>query len=155
LASLKSSFEAKTTTQLRTSILESDKLMKDLDPGMALTHQQQPLLYRRQEVLASSDSLRNDMEELRKILHLLLTSSSSSGSLREDAVTQAPILTSTNITHDDQRRLDALRLRMEGFQTRTQDMVAKVDHLVQTYHGLISAASEKFVIADEAIRMRE
>jgi hypothetical protein len=42
---------------------------------MALMHQQQPLLYRHQEVLAASgSSLQTDIEELGKIVHFLLTS---------------------------------------------------------------------------------
>ncbi len=48
------------------------KLLKELDPGIALTHQQQPLLYKRQQVLACSEELTTDFHELENILNLLL-----------------------------------------------------------------------------------
>ena len=57
----------------RESWKECQKLLNELDPGIALTHQQQPLLYKRQQVLASSDELTKDFSELDIILKLLLS----------------------------------------------------------------------------------
>ena len=156
LDSIKAAVEKHTTSQFRDTWQESEKLFQELNPGMALTHQQQPLLYRRQEILASADALRTDMEELRKILHLLLTSQSAiSGPLREDHVTQAPIITQLSISYEDERRLDALRLTMEDLQNRTEKLMRKMDHMLECYHAIMMAASEKIVLADETILMRE
>lgn len=58
---------------------EIQKLLRELDPGIALTHQQQPLLYKRQQVLASSDELFKDFSELDLILKLLLTGTKTDG----------------------------------------------------------------------------
>lgn len=58
---------------------EMEKLLRELDPGIALTHQQQPLLYKRQQVLASSDELSRDFSELDLILKLLLTGTKTNG----------------------------------------------------------------------------
>ncbi|VEU39229.1 unnamed protein product [Pseudo-nitzschia multistriata] len=55
------------------------KMLRELDPGIALTHQQQPLLYKRQQVLASSDELFKDFAELDLILKLLLTGTKIDG----------------------------------------------------------------------------
>ena len=130
--------------------------MKELDPGMALTHQSQPLLYRRQEILADSDSLKQDMDELRKILHLLLTSQqATAGPLREEQVTQAPIITAPSISHEDQKRLDTLRIILLDISSRSKKLVSRVDNMLECYHAVMTAASEKFVLADESISHRE
>jgi hypothetical protein len=153
---IKSAMDSHTTSQFRDTWQESDKLFRELDPGIALTHQQQPLLYRRQEILASADTMQRDMEELRKILHLLLTSQpSTSGPLREDQVTQAPIITGASVSDEGERRLDALRLSLVDLNTRTTQLVGKMDNMLECYHTIISAASEKCVLADEAIGLRE
>jgi len=55
------------------------KLLKELDPGIALTHQQQPLLYKRQQVLACSDELQQDFGELESLLKLLLSGTKVDG----------------------------------------------------------------------------
>jgi hypothetical protein len=52
--------------------IECIKLLNELDPDIGLTHQQQPLLYKRQQVLASSYDLIKDFSELNIILNLLL-----------------------------------------------------------------------------------
>ena len=156
LDAIKSAVETHTTSQFRDTWQESEKLFQELNPGMALTHQQQPLLYRRQEILASADALRTDMEELRKILHLLLTSQPAiSGPLREDHVTQAPIITQLSISYEDERRLDALRLTLQDLQNRTQKLMRKMDQTLECYHTIMTAASEKIVLADETILMKE
>jgi hypothetical protein len=156
LDTAKSTMDARTTSQFRDICLESEKLMKELDPGMALTHQSQPLLYRRQEILASSESLKRDMDELRNILHLLLTSQPAhTDHLREEQVTQAPIITAPSISHEDERRLDALRLLLLDITARSEKLVSSMDNMLECYHTVVTAASEKFVLADETISHSE
>lgn len=58
---------------------EIRKLLRELDPGIALTHQQQPLLYKRQQILAASGDLHRDFGELNAILGLLLSGTRSDG----------------------------------------------------------------------------
>jgi hypothetical protein len=142
-----------TTTQFRETWQESQKLFRDLDPGMALTHQQQPLLYRRQEVLAASSSLERDMQELSKLLHLLKPrNDDNSKPLREDQVTQAPILTNFQISPQDEKRLDDVRLTTDDLSKRIQALVTRTDTLLESYHTIMAVASEKVVLADEAIK---
>jgi hypothetical protein len=52
--------------------IECIKLLQELDPDIGLTHQQQPLLYKRQQILASSTDMKNDFHQLNLILNLLL-----------------------------------------------------------------------------------
>ena len=61
-----------------------DRLFQKLNPGSALTHQgaasfEKPFLYRRQEVLASRDSLREDLDRLGRIRDLILASTTAAG----------------------------------------------------------------------------
>ncbi|OEU08025.1 hypothetical protein FRACYDRAFT_250245 [Fragilariopsis cylindrus CCMP1102] len=78
---------------------ECIKLLKELDPDIGLTHQQQPLLYKRQQILASSSDMKNDFHQLDMILNLLLkdtrvgycgnSGNSSSGGSAATATTSA------------------------------------------------------------------
>ena len=174
LNGIQAAMDKHATPQFKTTWNESQTLLRELDPGAGLTHQQQPLLYKRQEVLAASESLKSDMNELSQVLHLLLTSqarqdskgstlltptkkdttavpASVASTLREDQVTQAPILTSMKVSPEDQRRLDALRLTIEDLNSRTQKVMMKLDHMVECYHSVVTAASEKCILADEAL----
>lgn len=183
LDAIQATVDKHTTAQFRSMWKESRGLLKDLDPGMGLTHQQQPLLYKRQEVLAAASSLQTDMGEMSKILHLLMTSQpqnaaraagadpkasrNTASTLREDQVTQAPVLllgtpssdnkgtVNSMASPEDQRRLDALRLTVEDLNGRTQNLVARMDQVLECYYSVMSAASEKCILADEAILARE
>ena len=84
---------------------EMNQYLQDLDPGAALTHQQSiggPLIYRRQEVLASADELKRNMQYVSEILNLLmigqnmppLTLSSSSSATTSAASSGAGIRSS-------------------------------------------------------------
>ena len=175
LDTVKQQIDVLTTASFRETWAEIQNLLVDLDPGMALTHQQQPLLYRRQEVLAAASSLENDMRELSTMMHLLkqgqtntATTTSSGGTtttatntansvgslLREDQVTQAPILTNFTISPEEERRLDALRLTLQDMQGRVQALMGRTDQLLESYHTVMAAASEKIVMADEAIAQK-
>lgn len=157
LNALQATVDKHTTPQFRSVWKESMDLLRELDPGPGLTHQQQPLLYKRQEVLAAAETLEKDMGELAKILHLLSQgrASASSTPLREDAVTQAPILTNLSVSPEDQRRLDALRVTFEDLNTRTRVMALRLNQLLECYHSVMSAASEKCILADELLSARE
>ncbi|CAJ1953919.1 unnamed protein product [Cylindrotheca closterium] len=144
-----------TTAAFRETWNESQALFKELDPGMALTHQQQPLLYRRQEVLASAATLDKDMQELSKIMHLLQPHTEKGKGLREDQVTQAPILTSYQITPSDEQRLDQVRLTMDDLSRRLQQVIVRTDAMLESYHTIMAVASEKVVMADETIKAKE
>lgn len=178
---------------------ESEALLRDLDPGSALTYQlsawtttgpsssssstltstsfQQPILYRRQEILGAAESLQHDMELLKQALQLLqiastTTSSSSSSShtaattttsasstpplLREEQVTQAPILVNIpSMSQDDWQRLERMQAQLMELQQRCVQAQRRIQRLVEQYHTIILAVSEKLVLADEQLKEKE
>ena len=146
------------TTSLKQLWEESDKLMQELDPGSALTHQQQiaaPILYRRQQVLASADSLQRDMQQVGDILTLLAIGQpqmiTKDNAISEMQVTKAPILTqSVPPSPADQERLVQVEKSLYETRQHVESMAARMDRLVASYHALVSAVSEKMVLADEA-----
>lgn len=140
---------------------ESDKLMMELDPGSALTHQQQiaaPLLYRRQAVLASADQLQHNMQKVHDILTLLaigqaqIITNDHTTPISEMQVTKAPILTQTvPPSLADQERLRKVEKNLVETQQQIESIAAHMDRLVSGYHSLVSVVSEKIVLADEAL----
>ena len=112
------------------------KLLKELDPGIALTHQQQPLLYKRQQVLACSDELMTDFGHLETILKLLLSgtkvnagdattlSTSSSSSTTTTTTTKAktsnPMKTPTKAKSAAQQQQQTLEQAKEKAQEKLQ-----------------------------------
>jgi hypothetical protein len=162
LDAVQSTMEQHTSLSFRETLKESIQLMDELDPGMALTHQQQPLLYRRQQVLAGAKTLETDMDQLSQLLHLLLTSQlpnttpnngTTTKLLRQEQVTQAPILVSSVTIHpEDERRVDALRLNLQDLSRRTQTLATQMDLVLECYHTVMMAASEKCVLAEERMR---
>lgn len=163
LEELKALYESTTESSFRESCTESEKLMRDLDAGTALTHQTSvsstPLYYRRQEVLSSSDDLKADLDHLSQMLHLLLVSQAPRESgqdlLREEEVTQAPIVNIPSTSREDEKRLDLVQANLDDLQGRAKGIASRVDALLQLYSSLISTASEKLVLADEEISSRE
>eukprot|EP00977_Amphora_coffeiformis_P028240 scaffold34916_cov170-Amphora_coffeaeformis.AAC.4 len=139
---------------------ESDKLMRELDPGSALTHQQQiaaPILYRRQQVLASAESLQQNMAAVMEILTLLSIGqpqiiNNDNTPVSEMQVTKAPILTQTAPPSlEDQERLRKVENVLHETQQQVESIAARMDRLVGAYYRLVAAVSEKMVLADEAI----
>jgi len=182
-----------------------NKLLKELDPGIGLTHQQQPLLYKRQQVLASSDELQVNFKELNKMLALLTKatrgdatnngvgeqtsedkklkggsqktkkddkgsdkkdetqdktkaaasttkSTSSTQELREDQVTQAPILTEHYaISPAEEARVNALRIKLKDLLDRSTKLQKDMHHYLECYFTAVTACSQKLVRADEKI----
>lgn len=163
LEDLKNFYEEKTDPAFRESFLESERLLQELDAGTALTHQTSvsstPLYYRRQEVLAASKELKTDFEQLNQILNLLLVSQpprdAAGGSLREEEVTQAPIVTIPPVSEENAKRLDQLQTSIGDLTGRTQSVAGRVDALLKLQQALIATISEKLVAADEAIAAKE
>lgn len=157
LNALELKIKASTPSSLHATWDESDRLLQDLHPGPNLTYQQPsknyPILFRRKEVLASADSFKADMDQLATILNLLFISQKQTDSpLREEQVTQAPILTSVSISEEEERRLDTLMLQVGDINRQVQDVANRIDALVESYHAVMSAVSERMVAADEALK---
>ena len=163
LGELKSQFEASTDQGFRDSCTESDKLLRELDAGTAMTHQTSvsstPLYYRRQEVLATSDDLKDDMDKVAQMLHLLMVGQTpreeGKPPLREEEATGAPIVNLSPVSRDEERRLDLLQANIGDIGSRTQAIGNRVDALLKLYYSLVATASEKIVLADEEVAVRE
>jgi len=157
LTAVEQKIKASTPSSLHATWEESDRMLRDLHPGSNLTYQQPsknyPILFRRKEVLASEGSFKADMEQLSTILNLLLIAQKQTDSpLREEQVTQAPILTSLAISDEAERRLDVVVLQVGDITRQIQDVANRIDALVEAYHALMSAVSDKMVAADEALK---
>ena len=162
LNEIKSLYEANTDESFRESCSESDRLVRELDAGTALTHQTSvsstPLYYRRQEVLSSSDDLKADMDQLSQLLNLLLVGQpprEGQKNLSEEEVAQAPILNLKPISKEEERRLDLVQANLKDLQMRTQNVAGRADALLNLYCSLMTTSSEKMVMADEEISARE
>jgi hypothetical protein len=162
LTALKALYESTTDPSLRDTYAESDRLMQELDAGTALTHQTSdlttPLFYRRQEILSAADDLKIDLDQLMQILHLILVSQPPSNEkrpLRQEEVTQAPIVTVPPISEENSQRLESLKSNINGLSSRAQAVASRVDALLKLHQSLISTASEKMVVANEAIAAKE
>jgi hypothetical protein len=124
LDQLQASMERNTTVGLRDAWFESLQLLRELDPDIALTHQQQPLLYKRQQVLAAARNLESDMQQLDVLLKLLTTATKeetattaaaavivaagtpSSAATTTTTTTTTPTTTKTTTTTPTMLRLD-------------------------------------------------
>jgi hypothetical protein len=177
---------------------ESQALWEPLQPGSALTYQQQvaaPLVYRQQEVLAHAPELQRDMKLVAQVQQYLLmdttstatttanssrpvstgphntvmtgvgASSNKTGSwtpstttsttatfLTEDAVLQAPIVCGPTYTTEDMHKWHELGTHVTTLQQQINTLSQRLDRLVEHYHTLIVATSEKLVQADEQLR---
>lgn len=129
------------------------ELTKDLHPNSAGTYQTQdiaaPFLYRKQAILASSDSLKTDMDFCQSILQSILIDqpSPTDSTISASSIQQAPIL---NITADDSLSLDEITKNLGDLQSRVQSANLRVDRMLQSYQIMITAASEALVTAQEA-----
>jgi hypothetical protein len=162
LNEIKSLYEANTNESFRESCSESDRLVRELDAGTALTHQTSvsstPLYYRRQEVLSSSEDLKADMDQLSQLLNLLLVgqpAQEGQKNLSEEEITRAPILNLKPISKEEEQRLDLVQANLKDLQMRTQNVAGRVDALLKLYSSLMTTSSEKIVMADEEISARE
>jgi uncharacterized protein YjcR len=161
---LEESYEKITPAPLRQLWKESEKLFEELDPGTALTHQQQivaPILYRKQELLALADDFHNQMRAVEQISQFLLLNHSKPPTegeqWTEDQVLQAPILTIGADSHekDYQQRLEALVESILDVRKRTEASSSRLDRMLDNYQDLVVALSEKMLLADELLCQRE
>ena len=165
LNELKSLYDATTDKAFREVCLESERLMKELDAGTALTHQTSsastPLYYRRAEVLASASDLKRDMDQMDQMLHLLLVSQAprdegkGQAPLREEEITQAPIVNLPPPSREDERRIDLLQANVREMEDQAKGLCQRVDSLLKLYTSMIATSSRKIVMADEEIAARE
>jgi Dynactin subunit p22 len=133
----------------------SDKLLNDLHPGPGLTYQQvlsgrsqdYPMLYRKQIVLASQDTLRQDMSHLSNILNLLYISQKSP--LKD--VTQAPILSTPPVSPEEEKRLDLLRVTAADCHVQVAELADRMDSLITTYQQAMIALSDRMIRVEEKI----
>jgi hypothetical protein len=137
---------------------ESDALLQELHPQAGLTYQEpstrnDPILYRRQQVLASADDLKRDFAQLNTIMNLLLIAQSTK-KLSEEHVINAPIITSTTgssalVDPNSTARLETLRLDIAITCQQTMAMTNRVDSLIQTYHAIVTALSERMLLLNQ------
>jgi hypothetical protein len=169
LDALQAMVDKYTTTDFKNTWYECQKLLMELDPGEGLTYQQQPLMYKRQEVLAMAPQLERDFKHLSTLVGLLHNTTTSQYKtpqqkthqnpplvvLTEDTITQAPILTTLHVSMEDQRRLDALRVLIEDLNGKTRTLTTRLHQLLEAYHAIMTAASEKCILLDEVLSMKE
>ena len=150
-------YQHKTTPELLTLWNESSVMYEELSAGTALTHQQQvvaPILYRKQELLATSTDFKEQMRELQSITQLLAKDQTVDKNWTDEQVISAPLLTETSkpIPEAEQERLQKLIESMLDLQERTVKANAKVDSLLQLHYDTVLHVSEKLVWADQALR---
>jgi hypothetical protein len=164
--------------------VESLQRVEELDPGTALTHQQQiaaPLLYRRQEVLANAGDLAGDLDRLSTIVFLLLIGQGGGGggglerggvtpaknkqggggggggnreNITASQVTNAPILVEPSVSDDELSRLAKLSESLNAAQERVDRVANTLDRILHQYHSTISEISEKTVQLDAELTRR-
>ena len=139
---------------------EVEAMEQDLTPGTALTHQKQimaPMLYRRQQILAEQDTFRDDLEQVGQIMNLLLIDQDTHNNqlITEEQVVNAPIIVDTGLAADEVEKLERLAEQVVELQGRVQKSAQRLDQVLESYSGLVAAASEKLVLLEEEIRQRE
>ena len=199
-AASRSSAASASSVAVLEDFAEIDRLMAELDAGSVLTHQgtaglvsgpsaaQQPLtaplLYRRQEVLASAEALKIGMDrlgEIRALLDSVTTSSASAAAQVAAARSGGPAKTgqvgpsaqskstvdfanSSLITSgqyeyaadaDAMRRLQDVSVQAADINARAVSVATRVDNLISQYHRVMTLLSEKCVLVDEEISVLE
>jgi hypothetical protein len=150
-----------------TDWIESLQKVLELDPGTALTHQQQiaaPILYRRQEVIACAHELFSGLNRLSTIVSLLLigqdgTSVNKTGSGKKENISasqvmNAPILVEPRVSDDASARLSALAESLQKLQERTDKATHSLDRIFHQYHAMVSDIAEKTVLVDAELARR-
>ena len=124
-----------------------------------------PLLFRRQEILASSDSMKRDMELLSRIRELTMmgvkitnnnNSNKSSNTTNESNVVNCPIIASEKYDlpsdPDAKERLERLCFRVAELHKRSTAVSIRANRMLDSYVQVMKALSEKMVLAEEQIR---
>mmetsp|Transcript_10692 Transcript_10692/g.23669 ORF Transcript_10692/g.23669 Transcript_10692/m.23669 type:complete len:233 (+) Transcript_10692:72-770(+) len=125
-----------------------------------------PMVFRRMEILASSESMKRDMDLLARIRELTVigTKPSAAGETTvgnsDDAgsssrVVNCPIVTSEryNLPSDPDaaERLERLCFRVARVNQRTAVASQRADKMLNSYGNIMMALSEKMVLAEEQI----
>mmetsp|Transcript_11756 Transcript_11756/g.18036 ORF Transcript_11756/g.18036 Transcript_11756/m.18036 type:complete len:241 (+) Transcript_11756:64-786(+) len=125
-----------------------------------------PLLFRRQEILASSDSMKRDMELLSRIRELTMMgvkittndSNESSNTTNESNVVNCPIIASERYDlpsdPDAKKRLERLCFRVAELHKRSTAVSIRANRMLDSYAQVMKALSEKMVLAEEQISRR-
>jgi hypothetical protein len=150
-----------------TDWIESLQKMLELDPGSALTHQQQiaaPILYRRQEVIACADSLSACLERLSTVVSALLigqggAAANKAGSGKKDNISashvmNAPILVEPRVSAEAMARLSSLAESLQLLQERSDKTTHSLDQILRQYHVMVTEIAEKTVIIDAELARR-
>ena len=119
-----------------------------------------PLAYRRLEVLASSESMKRDMDLLGRIRDLtqIGTKASAGGGSGEDGsnIVNCPIVASEryNLPAEPEvaERLERLCFRVANLDQRTVAVSRRADDMLNAYGSIMLALSEKMVLAEEEIK---
>ena len=119
-----------------------------------------PMVYRRMEVLASSESMKKDMKLLSRIRELTAIGTKEvagqTTTKLADNVVNCPIISSEryNFPSDPEatERLEKLCLRVAKLNQGTIIASKRVDEMVNSYGKVMVALSEKLVLAEEQIK---
>lgn len=117
-----------------------------------------PLIFRRMEVLASSESMKRDMELLARIRDLtnIGTKTTEKGSDSESKVANCPVVSSDkfNLSSDPEalERLEKLCFRIANISKRSATVSQRADEMLSTYSEVMRALSEKIVLAEEQLK---
>jgi uncharacterized protein YjcR len=135
-----------------------DQLLQELSPGTALTHQRQvvaPIIYRKQEILASTSNYQKNIHHVQQILNLLSigqTTCSNNNKITEQEIINAPIIIeTTGMTSEQETNLDIVSTTLMDLQCRVQNVSYQLDTMIDNYTNLISAISEKMILIGEKI----
>lgn len=118
------------------------------------------MVYRRMEVLASSESMKKDMKLLSRIRELTAIGTKEvagqTATILADNVVNCPIISSEryNFPSDPEaiERLEKLCLRAAKLNQGTIIASKRVDEMVNSYGKVMVALSEKLVLAEEQIK---
>ena len=141
-----------------------DQLLQELSPGTALTHQRQvvaPLIYRKQEILASASIYKKYIHEVQQILNLIsigqtTKSSKNSNKITEQEIFNAPIIMeTTEISPEQETKLEVLSTTLMDLQHRVRNISYRLDTMIDHYTNLISAISEKMILIGEKLEAHD
>ena len=159
LDELESEMQSKIPKSLVTDLKEIQRLQNELHPGCYLTHQlpssssNKPLLYRHEEILASSEQLQRCFKELAELKELLLLHGNAKSQHDLKPLSMAPILNSpiyaTTQSADFQKRVDKIMHRTARNARQAEQIASRIDSLVDGYHASVLAMSKKIVLMEE------
>ena len=113
-----------------------------------------PLLYRRQEILASKESFEKDMNQLVLIRDLLLRKHQTKPG-NKIIFSESPIISSSvyDSANDPSmlQRLDTITVKVSNVQEKASKLVSRLDSLLDRYQQIMLATSEKVLLADEEL----